>query len=276
MRVGYKTIKIEREADGITFLILNRPEKRNAMSPELHREMCEALEDLELDDATKIVVLTGSGEAFSAGQDIKLYFRSTEDDPKARVRARHDSHAWRREKLSKFAKPTIAMVNGFTFGGAFTPLCACDFAIAAAEAVFGLSEVNWGILPGGIVAWNVAQVMSYRDAMYYATTGETFNGKEAAQMRLVNFSVPRAELKEATLKFARTLLKKSPAAIRYTKECIRAVRHMDVTQAADYLNAKSDALRFRDPEKGRAEATKQFLDEKSFKPGLGEYRRKQG
>jgi len=124
------------------------------------------------------------------------------------------------------------------------------------------------------VAWNVTQVMSYRDAMYYATTGETFNGKEAAAMRLVNFSVPLAELKSATLAFARKLLKKSPAAIRYTKECIRAVRQMDVAQAADYLNAKSDALRFRDPEKGRAEATKQFLDEKSFKPGLGEYRRK--
>ncbi len=273
---NYKTIRIERAEDGITFLILNRPEKRNAMSPELHREMCEALEELELDDGVKIVVLTGAGEAFSAGQDIKLYFRSTEDDPKGRTRARHDSHAWRWDKLSKYAKPTIAMVNGYTFGGAFTPLCACDFAIAADEAVFGLSEVNWGILPGGIVAWNVAQVMSYRDAMYYATTGETFNGKEAAQMRLVNFSVPRAELKDATLKFAKMLLKKSPAAIRYTKECIRAVRHMDVTQAADYLNAKSDALRFRDPEKGRAEATKQFLDEKSFKPGLGEYRRKRG
>jgi trans-feruloyl-CoA hydratase/vanillin synthase len=274
--VDYKTIKIERAADGITFLILNRPEKRNAMSPQLHREMCEALEQLELDDATKIVVLTGAGEAFSAGQDIKLYFRSTEDDPKARARARHDSHAWRWDKLSKFGKPTIAMVNGFTFGGAFTPLCACDFAIAADEAIFGLSEVNWGILPGGIVAWNVAQIMSYRDAMYYATTGNTFNGKEAAQMRLVNFSVPREQLKDATVKFAKQLLKKSPAAIRYTKECIRAVRHMDVTQAADYLNAKSDALRLRDPEKGRAEATKQFLDEKSFKPGLGEYRRKQG
>jgi feruloyl-CoA hydratase/lyase len=271
---SYKTIKIEREEDGIVFLILNRPEKRNAMSPELHGEMCEALEELELDDSAKILVLTGAGEAFSAGQDIKLYFRSTEDDPKARARARHDSHAWRWEKLSKFAKPTIAMVNGFTFGGAFTPLCACDFAIAADEAVFGLSEVNWGILPGGIVAWNVTQVMSYRDALYYATTGETFNGKEAATMRLVNFSVPRAELKAATLKFARQLMKKSPAAIRYTKECIRAVRHMDVAEAADYLNAKSDALRFRDPEKGRAEATKQFLDEKSFKPGLGEYRRK--
>jgi trans-feruloyl-CoA hydratase/vanillin synthase len=272
----YKTIKIERQAEGITFLILNRPEKRNAMSPELHREMCEALDELETDEETKIVVVTGAGESFSAGQDIKLYFRSTEDNPKARAKARHDSHHWRWEKLSKYAKPTIAMVNGYCFGGAFTPLCACDFAIAADEAVFGLSEVNWGILPGGIVSWNVTQLMSYRDAMYYACTGETFTGKQASDMRLVNFSVPRAELRAETIKFARMLLTKSPAAIRYTKECVRAVRHMDVAQAADYLNAKSDALRFRDPEKGRAEATKQFLDEKSFKPGLGGYRRKTG
>jgi feruloyl-CoA hydratase/lyase len=272
----YKTIKIEREADGITFLLLNRPDKRNAMSPELHREMCEALGELETDEATKIVVVTGAGESFSAGQDIKLYFRSTEDNPKARAKARHDSHHWRWEKLSKYAKPTIAMVNGYCFGGAFTPLCACDFAIAADEAVFGLSEVNWGILPGGIVSWNVTQLMSYRDAMYYACTGETFTGKQASEMRLVNFSVPRAQLRAETIKFASMLLTKSPAAIRYTKECIRAVRNMDVAQAADYLNAKSDALRLRDPEKGRAEATKQFLDEKSFKPGLGGYRRKTG
>jgi trans-feruloyl-CoA hydratase/vanillin synthase len=270
---NFTNIKLERE-DGVTFLVLNRPEKRNAMSPDLHREMCEALDDLETEDETKIVVITGAGEAFSAGQDIKLYFRSTEEDPKARARARHDSHHWRWEKLSKYAKPTIAMVNGYCFGGAFTPLCACDFAIAADEATFGLSEVNWAILPGGIVSWNVAQMMSFRDAMYYACTGETFDGKQAAAMKLVNFSVPRSELRDATVKFARVLMKKNPAALRYTKECIRAVRNMDVQQAADYLNAKSDALRFRDPEKGRAEATRQFLDEKSFKPGLGEYKRK--
>ena len=269
----FTNIKLERE-DGVTFVVLNRPEKRNAMSPDLHREMCEALDDLETEDETKIVVITGAGEAFSAGQDIKLYFRSTEEDPKARARARYDSHHWRWEKLSKYAKPTIAMVNGYCFGGAFTPLCACDFAIAADEATFGLSEVNWAILPGGIVSWNVAQMISFRDAMYYACTGETFDGKQAAAMKLVNFSVPRSELRDATLKFARMLMKKNPAALRYTKECIRAVRNMDVQQAADYLNAKSDALRFRDPEKGRAEATRQFLDEKSFKPGLGEYKRK--
>jgi trans-feruloyl-CoA hydratase/vanillin synthase len=264
----YKSIKLEREG-GVTFVVLNRPEKRNAMSPELHREMCEALDELETEDATKVVVVTGAGDSFSAGQDIKLYFRGNEDNPKARAQARQDSHHWRWEKLSKYAKPTIAMVNGFCFGGAFTQLCACDFAVAADEATFGLSEVNWAILPGGIVSWNVAQMMS-------ACTGETFDGKQAAAMKLVNFSVPRAEMKMATLKLAHNLMKKNPAALRYTKECIRAVRGMDVQQAADYLNAKSDALRFRDPEKGRAEATKQFLDDKSFKPGLGNYQRKSG
>ena len=273
-KTEYSAIKLEKDDDGITFVILNRPDKRNAMNPQLHHEMSAALDELEMDEATKVVVVTGAGEAFSAGQDIREYFRNTEDDAKARAQARHDSHYWRWEKLSRYAKPTIAMVNGYCFGGAFTPLCACDFAIAADEATFGLSEVNWAILPGGIVSWNVAQVMSFRDAMYYACTGETFDGKQAAAMKLVNFSVPLAQLRDETVRFARMLMKKNPAALRYTKECIRAVRSMDVRQAADYLNAKSDALRFRDPEKGRAEATRQFLDEKSFRPGLGEYRRK--
>jgi trans-feruloyl-CoA hydratase/vanillin synthase len=68
-------------------------------------------------------------------------------------------------------------------------------------------------------------------------------------------------------------MKKSPAALRFTKEAVRAVREMTVDQAADYLNAKSDALKLRDPEKGRQKAMSQFLDEKSFKPGLGGYRR---
>src|SRR5882757_2274742 len=84
---GFKSIKLERE-EGVTFVILNRPDKRNAMSPELHREMCEALDELETEDETKIVVVTGAGESFSAGQDIKLYFRGTEDNPKGRAQAR--------------------------------------------------------------------------------------------------------------------------------------------------------------------------------------------
>lgn len=269
----YETCKIEREG-GITFLIMNRPEKRNAMSPQLHMDMNDAIDYLTIDPNTEVLVVTGAGKAFSAGQDIRLYFRGTNDDPAARHKARQASNHWRWQKLSRFPKPTIAMVNGFCFGGAFTQVCACDFSIAANDATFGLSEVNWGILPGGIVSWNVVQVMNYRNALYYGITGEPFNGKRAVEIGMVNKSVPASKLRAETVKLARTLMQKSPAAIRYTKEAIRAVRFMNEPEAADYLNAKSDALKWNDREDGRNEGMRQFLDEKTYRPGLGHFKRK--
>lgn len=270
----YENIKIEK-SEGITFVILNRPEKRNAMSPALHMEMDAVLDELATDPQTRILVLTGTGEAFSAGQDLRLFFRGRETATPAENRRNSRACAsWRWDKLVTFPKPTIAMVNGYCFGGAFTQLCACDFAVADEEAIFGLSEVNWGILPGGIVSWNVVQVMNTRDALYYATTGDTFTGKQAKRMGVVNFCVPRERLKSETVALARKLMEKSPAAVRYTKEAIRAVRFMNEPQAADYLNAKSDALKFADKENGRQEGMRQFLDEKSFRPGFGSFRRK--
>jgi trans-feruloyl-CoA hydratase/vanillin synthase len=270
--ITLETVKIERDG-GVTFIILNRPEKRNAMSPQLHLDMCDALDWAEEDEQTKVVVITGAGGNFCAGQDLKLYFRATEDDPKARVRARRAAHEWRWNKLSAFPKATIAMVHGYCFGGGFTPVIACDFAIAADDATFGLSEVNWGIIPGGLVAWAVTEVLGYRDAIYYSVTGDRFNGKEASTMRFVNKSVPAAQLREATMELARKLEAKTPAAVRYTKEALRSVRGMTKDQALDYLNCKSDALKGMDPEKGREKAMKMFLDDKVFKPGLGEFKR---
>ncbi|MCH9049766.1 MAG: p-hydroxycinnamoyl CoA hydratase/lyase [Proteobacteria bacterium] len=273
---SYENIKIEKE-DGITWLILNRPEKRNAMSPQLHYEADDALAKLETDPETKVLVLTGAGdEAFCAGQDLRLYFRGTADDPVERAKAAHASNSWRWRRLSTFPRPTIAMVNGYCFGGAFTPVCACDFAIAAEDAVFGLSEINWGILPGGIVSWNVADVMSYRDAIYYAVTGDTFDGKKAEEIRFVNYAVPKEKLREETIKLAEKLMAKNPVAVRFTKEAIRAVRHMSLDQAADYLRAKSDALKAADKEQGRNEGMKQFLDDKSYRPGFEPYKRQAG
>jgi len=269
----YETIEITKEG-GITFVTFNRPDKRNAMSPQLHREMDAALDVLAVDDDTLVLVITGAGEAFCAGQDIELYFRSGAKDPVMMQRARRASNRWRWQTLSTFPKPTIAMVNGYCFGGAFTQVCACDFAIAADEALFGLSEINWGILPGGIVAWNVAQVLNYRDALYYAMTGDTFDGRKAREIGFVNVSVPRAELRQATISFAKKLMEKSPAALRYTKEAIRAVRFMNEPQANDYLSAKSDALKHNDKEKGREQGMTQFLDEKSYRPGFGHFKRK--
>ena len=270
--ITLETVKIERDGK-TTFIILNRPEKRNAMSPQLHMDMCDALDWAEEDDQTQVVVITGAGGNFCAGQDLKLYFRGTEGDPRARVRARRAAHEWRWNKLSRFPKATIAMVHGYCFGGGFTPVIACDFAIAADDASFGLSEVNWGIIPGGLVAWAVTIAMNYRDAIYYSVTGDRFTGKEAAAMKFVNKSVPVADLRATTMELARKLEAKSPAAVRYTKEAVRSVRGMSQDQALDFLNCKSDALKAMDPEKGREKAMKMFLDDKVFKPGLGEFKR---
>ena len=137
----YKTVKVEKE-DGITWCILNRPEKRNAMNPQLHYDMLEALTELEVDKETQVLVLTGAGPSWCAGQDLREYFRGTDNNPLERRKASWASQEWRWRKLFYYPKPTIAMVNGFCFGGAFTPLIACDFAIAAEDATFGLSEVN--------------------------------------------------------------------------------------------------------------------------------------
>ncbi len=190
----------------------------------------------------------------------------------ARARALRASHAWRWDKLSRYPKATIAMVHGYCFGGGFTPVIACDFAIAADDAIFGLSEVNWGVIPGGLVAWAVTEVMGYRNAIYYAVTGDQFTGKEAAAMEFVNKSVPLAGLRDEVMVLARKLEAKNPMAVRATMEALRSVRGMKQDQAADYLNCKSDALKATDPEGGRKKAMKMFLDDKVFKPGLGDYK----
>jgi len=268
----YQTVKIERDS-GVTFLYFNRPEKRNAMSPQLCAEMVAALSELEVDDSTDVLVLTGAGEAFSAGMDLKEYFRALDADPVGRARARKASHDWTWERLWLFPRPTIAMVNGYCFGNAFTPLVACDFAIAAEDAVFGLSEINWGIFPGGLVSRVVADVLSYRDALYYILTGRPFDGRKAAELRLVTCAVPRAELRAETVKLARELLGKNPYALRAAKEAYKLCRLMDYAQAYNYLAAKSAELRGADPEHGREQGIRQFIDEKRYRPGFESYQR---
>src|SRR6478752_7503537 len=202
----WTTVRVEVD-DGIAWIELNRPEKRNAMSPTLNAEMVEVLLELDADDACGVLVLTGAGEAWSAGMDLKEYFREVDGGPEhVQRRVRRDAAYWQWRLLRTYAKPTIAMVNGWCFGGAFTPLVACDLAIAAEEATFGLSEINWGILPGGNVTRAVAEVMSHRDSLYYIMTGIPFSGVKAAEMKLVNEAVPLAQLKARVRELADNLL----------------------------------------------------------------------
>jgi trans-feruloyl-CoA hydratase/vanillin synthase len=267
------TVSVELE-DAIAWVAMNRPEKKNAISVEMAREMGEVLDALETDERAEVVVLTGTGEAFSAGMDLKDYFRATDNKSAVeRARVYRLNAAWQWRGLLHYPKPTIAMVNGWCFGGAFTPLVACDLAIAADEATFGLSEINWGIIPAGVVCKAISTVMTQRDALYYIMTGETFDGKRAAEMRLVNESLPRQDLKARVRSLAGTLMEKNPTVLRQAKTAFRYSSRLGWEEAADYLFAKSDQTTFMDPERGREHGMRQFLDEKSYKPGLASYRR---
>jgi feruloyl-CoA hydratase/lyase len=254
----------------IAWLSYNRPEKRNAMSPRVNRAMLKALEALEFREDVGVLVLTGEGEAWSAGMDLKEYFRETEAQGlKGTRKAQAEAYAWWR-KLRWYQKPTIAMVNGWCFGGGYGPLFACDLAIAAEEAQFGLSEINWGILPGGGATKVATQLLSMRDAMYHTLTGEPISGKKAAEWKLVNEAVPLAKLKERTVQLAEVLLKKNPVTLKAAKDAVRRTIEMTFDNAEDYLIRAQEAANFFDNE-GRKEGMRQFLDDKTYKPGIGTY-----
>src|SRR5918999_3557938 len=272
-QLSWETVRVEFE-DGIAWVVLNRPDKRNAMSPQLNADMIDVLETLEADDRAGVIVLTGEGDSFSAGMDLKEYFREVDGGPEhVQIKVRRDCSQWQWRLLRVYSKPTIAMVNGWCFGGAFTPLGACDLAIAADEAQFGLSEVNWGIPPGNLVTKALSELVGYRNAIYYIMTGKTFTGVEAAQMGLVNSSVPRAELRAVTKDLALNLLEKNPVVLRAAKLGFKHSLGMSWGQAEDYLYAKLEQSQFLDKERGREQGLTQFLDEKSIRPGLQAYQR---
>ncbi len=256
---------------GIAWVKFNRPEKRNCMSPKLNRQMGKVIADLEFRDDVKVLVLTGEGEAWSAGMDLKEYFRETEQQGLWAIRkSQREAYSWW-ERLRWYEKPTIAMVNGWCFGGGYGPLFACDIAIAAEDAQFGLSEINWGILPGGGASKVVADLMPLRKALYHAMMGENLNGKQAEAQGLITEAVPADRLEARVREIAEALIKKDGHALRATKWAVRRMTEMTYDNAQDYLIRAQEALHNFGGVEARHEATRQFLDEKSFKPGLGTF-----
>ncbi|MFC4347098.1 p-hydroxycinnamoyl CoA hydratase/lyase [Kordiimonas lipolytica] len=256
--------------NGIAWVKFNRPEKRNCMSPKLNRQMMRVLDELEFSDEVGVLVLTGEGSAWSAGMDLKEYFRETEAQGLGAVRkSQSEAYGWWR-RLRWYQKPTIAMVNGWCFGGGYGPLHACDLAFAADEAQFGLSEINWGILPGGGATKVATNLLNMRNAMYHAMMGENIDGKKAAEWGLVNESVPLDKLKGRVTEVANVLLEKNPVALKATKDAVRRVMEMTYDNAEDFLIRAQEAANSFDND-GRKEGIRQFIDDKSYKPGLGAY-----
>ncbi len=256
--------------DRIAWVKFNRPQKRNCMSPKLNRRMLEVLNELEYNDDVGVLVLTGEGTSWTAGMDLKEYFRENEEKGLGATRqAQREAYTWWR-RLRWYHKPTIAMVNGWCFGGGYGPLFACDLAFAANEATFGLSEINWGILPGGGATKVATNLLPMRKAMFHALLGENIDGKTAAEWGLVNEACPLADLKARVLEIANKLLEKNAVALKATKDAVRRVSEMTYENAEDYLIRAQEAANFFDNE-GRKMGIKQFIDDKTYKPGLGAY-----
>ncbi|MFV0576832.1 MAG: p-hydroxycinnamoyl CoA hydratase/lyase [Vibrio sp.] len=262
-------VKVEIK-NSVAWVSFNRPEKRNCMSPTLNRKMLQILEEIEFNDDVAVLVLTGEGTAWSAGMDLQEYFRDTEKFGLQGIRqSQREAYGWWR-RLRWYQKPTIAMVNGWCFGGGYGPLFSCDLAFCADEAHFGLSEINWGILPGGGASKVVADLMPMRKAMYHAMLGEKIDGKTAAEWGLVNESLPLEKLKQRVQEVCDSLIEKNPIALKATKDAIRRVKEMSFEDAENYLVIAQESANSFDNQ-GRKQGLKQFLDDKTYKPGLGAY-----
>jgi feruloyl-CoA hydratase/lyase len=268
----YETLLIDI-ADGVATITLNRPNKKNAMSPKLHEEMTHALDSLRYDDAARVLVITGAGNSFCAGMDLKEFFTELKDKPGEYDRITRLAVEWRGRTLRYYPKPTIAMINGFCFGGAFSIVEGCDLAIAADEATFGLSEVNFKLFPGGSVSKSLANLMRPRDALWYGMTGRPFGGKVAADIGFINLSVPLEKLREETMTVAKEIAAKDPWALKATKDGYRFSLEMSWDASMSYTSAKEFELVTRQNDAWRSEGIGDFL-KGEYKPGLESHDRK--
>jgi trans-feruloyl-CoA hydratase/vanillin synthase len=249
---------------------LNRPQKKNAMSPALHRDFVAAVGEIEKLKGIKAIVLTGAGDAFCGGMDLEKFFFETKGDPEKWYEVHRTAESWFQRLLASPAI-IIASVNGWCFGAAVAIVGACNIAIAAEEATFGLSEVNFGILPAGGTLWAVAKNFNRKQGFYYSVTGETFTGKEAVGLGLVNRSVPREKLAEETDRVVKSLVSKNGHTLAAIKEAYEKVGNMDVITAQDYENAKLHELSFRSGDDWINKGISQFK-KREYRPGLGSYK----
>jgi len=263
----YKTLLVDFD-DGVAVLTLNRPDKRNAMNPTLGEEITDALERLRNDDRCRVLVITGAGESFCAGMDLKEFFIELQDRPADYDRAHRVAVEWRGRTLRLFPKPTIAMVNGHCFGGAFTIVEGCDLAVAAADAKMGLSEINFKMFPGGSVGKSMGNLLRPRDYMLYALTGRPMSGQIAADIGCINYAVPRKELRDNVMALAHEIAAKDPSALLATREVYRLSMDMEWDTAMNYASALQAWHTQRQGNAFREEGIGDFLDKK-YKPGLG-------
>lgn len=209
------------DSRGVARATMNRPDVRNAFNEDLIGAIADAMAKLSADKSVRAIVITGAGKAFSAGADLDWMkraaaFSETENKADAR-RLANMLHA-----IYASPKPTIALVNGPALGGGVGIASACDIAIAADDAIFGLTEVRLGIIPA-VISPFVLRAIGERQARRYFLSGERFDAETARRIGLVHMVAAPVQLEETLEAFLKDLLSCGPEAQREAKDLIRAV-----------------------------------------------------
>jgi trans-feruloyl-CoA hydratase/vanillin synthase len=265
--MNYETLDVSEE-NGVVKVTLNRPDKRNAMNPRMHEEANDLVRKLRESSTARVVVITGAGEAFCAGMDLKEYFTDLKQDKVAFDRITRLAIEWRGRGLREIPQPTIALVNGFCVGGGLAIVDACDLAFAAEGAEFCVSEINFRFFPAGPVTKALADRLTSRDALLYSLTGKTFSAQEAQRIGLINQALPQNQLEKHGMEIAGLIASKDAVAVRMTKEAHYRSREMSWDAAMDYATAKTaQLLDMQRGAAGRTEGINDFLG-KRYRPGL--------
>jgi enoyl-CoA hydratase/carnithine racemase len=200
----------------VALLRLNRPEARNALSPEMMERIAAELERLDPDPEVRCVVITGSEEVFAAGADIKSMAERTLPEALYHPAAGF----WRR--LAGVKTPMVAAVSGFALGGGCELALACDMIVADGKASFGQPEIRLGIIPGGGGGQRLARAIGKQRAMEYVLTGRRFDAATASAWGLVNKVAAPGECLDEALALARTVAERPPLAARLAKQAVLA------------------------------------------------------
>lgn len=231
---GYRTIRVT--VDGaVATITLNVPERKNPIGPEMVNELLYALDDARDDAGVRVVVLTGAGDAFCAGGDLK---QMSSGGP---ALAPKGDYADLLLRFPKLGKPTIARVNGIAMGGGLGLVASADFAIAKESAVFGTPEIKRGLFPMMIMAV-LARIVSRRRLLEMMLLGEKFSAKRAAEIELITRAVPDDALDDEVAALAAKLAAQSPTAMRMGLAAYHHQADRALEEALPYLAGQLVAI----------------------------------
>ena len=215
-----------REAVGIAQL--NRPDARNALSPELMAELVEIVEAYDADPEVGCIVVAGGDEFFAAGADIKAMRDRTFQEAMLGPLASH----WKR--LWAIRTPTVAAVSGYALGGGCELALSCDMIVASEKAEFGQPEILLGIIPGAGGTQRLARVAGKQRAMELVLTGRRISAQEALQFGFVNQVVGAKEWLDKAVELAAVVARRPPIAVRLGKQAVLAAEETALTAGLDH------------------------------------------